>query len=535
MVLGFGCRQESTPTAAAASAASPAVPASPLGDLAARIHWLGRKRVSAETNAAGFMRIWNEPESAALEKQTLDRLSPAPWRLLRGETGTNAASALLRPLLDDLVQEESYLEIRRPTSQPGALAFAIRLNDARAALWQTNLAAVLESLTGIRPEAAQGGRPGWSLTKHHAPNHLELTRVGGWTLVGAGQGTNTLLQDFVARVQRDQAPFTRPATNFWLDASIGLPQVSDALSLNWNLPTNLPDLFFTLIGDGEGVRTRGKLIFPFKLPLALEPWDLPTNSLRGVLGSFTAVRGMAPWLATSKAWQDLQIGPPPNQFFVWSGLGIPLQTLFAAAVPNASNQMAELNNVLLTRVNPWLATNDSGILERAENSDGVAWTTVPFMSPYIHSDGNFIVGGSFPNAGPKRFLPDDKLRLLNQTNVVYYDWEVTGPRIQAGLQLGQLVRLVLHRAQLPWPSGSASFLKANTNSLGDSLTIVSQAGPNELTLARQSGIGLTASELHLLADWLESPQFPRGLNTLLGPRLWLRNRKLPQPPPTAPR
>jgi hypothetical protein len=156
------------------------------------------------------------------------------------------------------------------------------------------------------------------------------------------------------------------------------------------------------------------------------------------------------------------------------------------------------------------------------------------MSPYIHSEGNFIVGGSFPYGGPKRPLPDDKLRLLNQTNVVYYDWELTGPRIQAGLQLGQLVRLVLHRSQLPWPSASTSFLKVNTNSLGDSVTIVSQTGPNELTFVRQSGIGLTASELHLLADWLESPQFPRGLNTLLGPRIWLRNRKLSQPPPTAP-
>src|SRR5216684_3069118 len=84
----------------------------------ARIHWLGKKRIAAETNAAGFMKIWNLPESARLEAQTLDKLSLALART-NSSPITNSqslvtnyaslltgASALLRPLLDDLVQEE---------------------------------------------------------------------------------------------------------------------------------------------------------------------------------------------------------------------------------------------------------------------------------------------------------------------------------------------------------------------------------------------------------------------------------------------
>jgi len=38
-----------------------------------------------------------------------------------------------------------------------------------------------------------------------------------------------------------------------------------------------------------------------------------------------------------------------------------------------------------------------------------------------------------------------------------------------------------------------------------------------LTFARKSTLGFTALELHLLADWLESPRFPHGLHTFPAP------------------
>lgn len=158
----------------------------------ARLHWLGLNRLSQETNTASLMAIWNLPESRKLERQTVDKLALAPWRLLDRSVNTNAA-ALLRPLLDDVVSNESGLEIRQATNQPGELAFAIRLDDQRAALWQTNLAAVLESLTGIHPVPAPNNLPGWSLKKQHVPNLIELTRVGEWTVVGAAQDHNDLV------------------------------------------------------------------------------------------------------------------------------------------------------------------------------------------------------------------------------------------------------------------------------------------------------------------------------------------------------
>jgi hypothetical protein len=62
-----------------------------------------------------------------------------------------------------------------------------------------------------------------------------------------------------------------------------------------------------------------------------------------------------------------------------------------------------------------------------------------------------------------------------------------------------------------------AWLTAAAPKLGNCVTAVTKTGPGQLSFLRQSGAGLTALELHLLADWLESPQFPCGLHTFLAP------------------
>src|SRR5262249_12399576 len=83
-----------------------------------RIHWIGKKNIPADTNAAGLMKIWDLPESARLENQTLDKFAlalahqlpitnPPPALMTTNEPSVitnyhaflSGASALLRPLL----------------------------------------------------------------------------------------------------------------------------------------------------------------------------------------------------------------------------------------------------------------------------------------------------------------------------------------------------------------------------------------------------------------------------------------------------
>jgi len=530
-----GCGKSAPTAAAPATPAVPAAPATPAAAPIARFHWLGMKRLAAETNAASFLRIWNEPETARLETQTLDKLSTAPWRLMPRIATTNPAAApALRPLLDDLVNQESYGEVRRATNQPGELVFAIRLSPERSALWETNLAAVLESLTGLRVTNAPSG--GWTLRKHEAPDLIEFTRSGEWTLLGAASGTNHLLADEAARIglisRNRLAHNVAPDSpgDLWLEADLDLAKLGTAFARGWQMPDGFPQIALAMIGDGQTVLTRGNLTFASALSLPLEPWMIPTNLARGSLGSFTAVRGFAPWLAASKTWQDFQLGPAPNQLFSWASREVPMATFFAVPLTDASNRVSQITQSLILQFGEYISTNNFGRLERATEFNGLGWLTVPFASPFLQSAKGFVLAGFFPNAGSRMAVPPPLLQASTATNLAYYDWELTGPRISTLLQLGQFLRLVLHKTQLP-SAAAMNWFMANGSSLGPCITTVFQTAPEQLSLSRRSSIGLTAVELHLLADWLESPDFPRTLNSFQPPTPRRQPSKPPVPVP----
>jgi hypothetical protein len=512
LISGEGCKKSER------SSGSQSVPPVPPGDVIARIHWLGKKRLATETNAAYFMGIWNLPESARLEAQTLDKLSTAPWRLLLNQPGTNVPSPFLRPLLDDLVQQECYLEMRQATNDPAQLVFAVKAGKERATLWEKNLALVLESLTGLKTVANRQENQGWSLKKHHAPSLIELTHVGDWTLIGLAQETNRLMQNFVARIQLGQASFPAPLTNSWLDIDIEPNRATSAISQRWTLSTALSRISLTLVGDGENVRTRGELDLAKALPIELGSWVIPTNLISDPLESFTAIRGIKSWLETASIWNKAQIGPPPDQTWIWSVQGIPYQTYFAALVPSASNYVTRLGDVLMSYGNPWLATNGMGRLKPLTNSTGIGWVEIPFLTPFLRAyttpTGEYVCGGCFP-FGPTNHPPPVELlsEVTNPPKLIYYDWELTGARVGAWFDIGQLLRIAFEKPQLPHDSAAVKWLSGIAPKLGNCTTEVSEDLPVRLSFRRKSSIGLSALELHLAADWLESPGFPGSLHT----------------------
>ncbi|HVM50482.1 MAG TPA: hypothetical protein VMU04_20825 [Candidatus Acidoferrum sp.] len=563
----------------------------------AAIHWLGKQRLAADTNAASIMSVWDMPESQKLEAQTLDRLAvglvggslepkaqslesktstarsnapsaaPSPksathilatnaaealkaTRNTEHATPTNASTtpppgldsrpktldarlltgpaAQLRPLLDDLLQQESFLEVREATNLPGVLIFAIHLSDPRARLWETNLAAVLEGLTGSRVAAVAGRSNGWVL-QFSTPGaqgspvsrKLDVARAGEWTVIGLGHETNVLTTELLDSIRQGGLTSDSLLNDVCLYADADLHRVASALLLDWSLPADLPRVTVDMRGDGPSVRTRGQFNFPKPLPADLPAWNIPTNLMHEPICSFTAIRGIAPWLASCKSWTDLHIGAPPDQLYFWAQQGLPFLTFCAAPLPNASNEVYQLTDRLLQDVNPELATNGMGHFVRGTNFNGAAWTDVPIMDPSLRlvstPGGDFAVAGLNPNPSTNRPAPAGLFyQVLSSTNLVAYDWEITGPRVQQWLFSGQFLRMVTHHAQVPPKSASVAWLMALENKLGNCVTGVTKTGPAQLSLLRRSTIGFTAVELHLLADWLESPQFPRGLNTFLG-------------------
>jgi hypothetical protein len=538
LVVGPGCGGR-TPSAPAKQTSPPPPPAA---QTIARLHWLGKKRVAAEANAAGFMNLWNLPESRKLEAQILDKLAVSvasgQWRVAeaggqrpgvrRQEPGItpSASASLIRPLLEDLLQQESYLEVRQAGSLPCALALAVRLETERAALWETNLTAALASLPGARFTPTQDGARHWQLPITQEASrltpHLSLARAGDWTLLGLAPDQNPLLSDWAARIRRDQAPLPAAATNYWLEADLEAGRVAAAVALDRRLPPDLVKLSLTATGDGAWVRSDLELTFAKPLKLELDPWRMPTNLILGPVSSFTAVRGIEPWLASLEARSSLPASPLPNQFYSWALQGLPVQTYFAAPHPDASNQVSRLADLVLQNSGSWSATNNLVKFGESQTFNGLEWRGIPCISPFLQSvvldTGGFIFGGLFPAGGTNTPLPPEMLlELSTRTNLALYDWEITGLRIAQWLYLGQSLRLVFQQSQFPAQSAGLAWLRAVGPKLGPSGTEVTQTGSSQLSVKRKSSVGFTAVELHLLADWLESPSFPRGLYSLTAP------------------
>jgi hypothetical protein len=494
----------------------------PPAETIARIHWSGKTTFAHNTNAVVLMNILNLPESAKLETQTLEKLSRAPWPLLHLPSDP-ARSALLRPLLDDVLQQECCLEIRQATNEPAQLVFAIRLDDARAALWQTNLAAVMESLTGIRPNPATGPRTGWSLQKHQEPGLIELIRLKTWTLLGAAQNHNALLDELSTRIEQQGSPFAPLATNLWLEAEVDPARVARALSFDRPLSPGFPKISLTQSCEGTNVHTQLRLSFSHPLPFDPEPWLIPTNLIHSPVTSFTAVRGFKSVLSSLEIWTNLQIGPPPNQYFAWSKPDLIMTTFFAAPWTDASNHIRELTDYVLQKSGSSWPTNKYFGFGRASKFNGLEWKGLPYLWPYLRSDAmgdhEFAFGGLFPTdestGWPPPAVPHD---VLTQTNLVAYGWESTGSRIGSWLYIGQFFRHVTLHAQLPPESASLKWLQAVPSRFGMASTRVYLEAPDQLLIDRKSTVGFTAVELQLIADWLESPEFPHGLNSILGPQ-----------------
>ncbi len=486
--------------------------ASENGEVVARIHWLGKKGISTDTNAAGLVKIWDLPETAKFQDELVEKCAAAPWRLIRGETNRNSGK-LIGPIIRDMLEDESYIEIRQPASATegrGELVFAIRLSKEKSESWKTNLASALESLTAIRPMSTKDG---WLLKKHHIPNLIQLGHAGDWTVLGAAQETNTLFDETMERIRKAKTPFEAPARESWLHANIDLPRAAAALGHASEVFRRIPRILLTVNGvQGQNVRVAGQIIFPQAISIALHPWNIPTNLISDGLSSLTVMRGWMPEFA-SQWWEKAYAGPLPDQLYIWSYDAVPMETYVAAPVADASNVVSELSDYVLKKNEAWFATHDLAKFQRAKTFNGLEWKGAPFISPFVKStntqDGNFVLAGFFPLTSTEEMPPETMMREIQTvTNLVYCEWEETGPRIEELNYLIQFFRLVSGEDQLPVQSIGMQWLLSMRKKLGPSSTQIVHSGPAEFSFTRSSGIPFTALELHWLVAWLESRDFP---------------------------
>src|ERR1035437_9868619 len=300
-------------------------PPLPSGRIAA-VHFMGGVNASTDTNAAFLKSIWLLPETQVLREQTLNKLARVPYKLW----------------------------------------------NQRVRMGTTDLAASQMKSDGVS---------GWELKKHHAPNLIRFVRVGDWVVLGAGQDKISLADELIARIKAGGRPCPAEKDN-WLSAEWDWAWLSKHLPVGVEIP-KISRARATLGGKDMELRTRVVMTRDGPFDWKPETWRSPTNIIRAPLVGFTAVQGIGDWLSRWKMNEAFKNDPMPDQFYVWTLKGVPLQTFLAASVNDASNALEQLAPRLIGLNTNLPVRLVGGQIGWNTNRTVLKWAGLPFIIPFI--------------------------------------------------------------------------------------------------------------------------------------------------------
>ena len=335
---------------------------------------------------------------------------------------------------------------------------------------------------------------------------FQFSRAGDWVVVNCGQDKLTLRDEILS-------PFLKTrlvvAETNWLAADLNWPRLAQLFPVLKEF--DFPKMAMQVVGRDGGLQWNGKLTLSRPLP-PLANWRAPTNLIHQPLISLTAVRGIGTWLARQSWAQPYEISPPPDQFFIWAMAQVPYQTFAAAPAPDAPAALARLWPKISASLDARAATPALFKLAAQMTNNNIAFTGVPFVSPFVLSmrdpAGGYLFGGFFPNTPRLKTVAPESFPQLARPGLVFYHWEVTSNRLALLPQLSQLILMVSGHQQLGDQKAAYKWLERLGPTLGESVTEVTQTAPVELTFTRRAAAGLTAVELTALANWLEATNFP---------------------------
>lgn len=474
-----------------------------------RVHFIGTEQLWAGAESAKLKEMAALQSSPALRDEVLNRLAllPSFWLADALPQGAAPQTNLFRPLLDDLLAQESYVDC---TAAP-ELVVAARVSNERAALWQKNLREALTAWKlGAAADVKVDGAAGWEIKRTGLPGVFLFLRAGEWVVFTAGSGTSARATEMLASIKANGRP-ARP-TGAWLDGDVNLARLDGWLPALENFQ-NLPVAHFSLSNRADYVRTYATLDFPKAHGWKSEPWQVPTNAIRDPLVSFLAVRGLAPVLEAFPALRDLGYKPTPNQIFGWGHAQLPFQFHYAAPSSNVRPQLKTIAPKVEKLVLGAAPARYSGVVNWDTNSQEIVWRGLPLASPHL---GEIRVGGreylslgAFPAMRSTNMMPPElSSALMGRPELVAFDYEITGQRIMHWRQFYQLAEIASRRALTPTNFPTEKWLLDAYPKLGESVTELRATSATQMTLVRKSQIGFNAGEIVTLAHWLESTNFP---------------------------
>ncbi len=489
--------------------------AAPEPDVLVRSHFAGLARVVNDPKSTKLKDINSLSQTAALREQTLQKLARAPKTLFKDRVSAEQAekgAALLRPLLDDLLDEESLLEVRGRDVKTPEWALAVALKADRKALWQTNLAALVQLWgLGSVSRATLEGFAVVEVKRARSPTLVRWVDAGPWLVLGAGNAPLSATDRLVRTLKTTGRPGAALSQS-WLEAEAALGKLAGPLELPPKLPW--PQVTVSVSSRDEYLRTTMRLVFAEPVTGPLTPWHVPTNLIREPLISFTAARGVSPWLQRSETLKQLELRPVPNELYCWAQQPVTFQSFLTFPCPEASNVAQRL----AARAPGLLGTNwqQRGLaqIEWQSTNQQAVWKSLPFITPFIRparsASSDYLIAGLFPPVFGSNAVPGELLsQFVSRTNALYYDWEITQARLEQWRMMAQLFAVIADQPQFTTNTAALPWLMGVEKHLGNSVTEITTSSPREWAVTRKSHLGFTGVELVTLARWLESTEFPR--------------------------
>lgn len=527
------------------------------------IHFAGTGGFAASGDEHYLHKIFSDPTtsemferfiSASASKLTA-RWSPDP------DSDRSDADSALQVVLSDLASIESHLRI----ASSGDIVLALNLDGQPAEVWESSIRMVLESIGAREFETFSSGvASGWRTGIGDDAAQVHGLRIGTWLLLSHSQNKARPFGPVLERIVLAGSPASHPTDGTVLSGRVDLAWLAQSADLPTQLLgplTEWPTIAFSVApGDGhlkvDATISLGEP-YEFRKPL----WHYPIEHIDDPIISFAAIRGVGPWLEGISAVRGLGIEPPPDQMSAWSDVG-PVVYLSHLAFPmnNATNTLGGIAEAIASDYGASLREHTMGEINWMPEQGKLIWQNlIPLLYPYAEAlsetTGQFVRLGLFPLRIRGETTPPPAglfAELDSEDGVIYYQWEVTEPRLLQWkailnhfepVRYSYLVSTGVRSPKFRTFKISDFWLGEMGRHLGNSVTKVIQTSPTELTVSRRAHIGLTALELVKASRWLElngflGDELPAASKTKKAPGASLPVPGLPVPPapstPTAP-
>lgn len=506
MALLVGCNEPAAQTAPPAPA--PKAPSQPPAAVAAPavqplLHWqsAGLLAVSNSANGLRLKEVMGLPESAIVRSNTLHKLAHSLPAILFPEAAANPVQdEKLKPLLNDVLTYET--ELVWVSEQPSRWRLTVKIPVEHTGIWSVNLYDLL-----VRGELL---------------NKIPRTNLTGSTFVAAYSANETYtfgLKDGVVTVERSDTNFNwapilkslpQRETNAWLALGLQtrlLPVVGDFFA-----PGNQPYAQLSMESKGENQVSKMTLKFPQPVGIKPEPWQVPTQTIRDPVISFTAIQGIDGWWQRQPLLKILRLSSPPKQAYVWAQSDLPFQTFATFPVKGASNLVTSSLSRWTNEFRTYLGADIAGaaVMRTNELAWGGLLGFMPFLKAAPEPKDDHLLFGLLPMSSESTNLPPELLQqFVGRTNSIYYDWEITEARVTQLLQMAPFVFISANRILTVNSPAPQTLVKAMAPKLGNTATEATLTAADEIKVVRKSPIGLSGIELYVLSRWLDQNSFPR--------------------------